>query len=79
MCAAFVCGRGVNHFNPTGGRMFDSLAYSRARLARLLELATKEKDPVKSDELAAEIRRVLDEREFLRNRLRITHQTKEGN
>jgi hypothetical protein len=74
-----VFGRGVNRFNPTGGRRFDSLTYSRARLARLLELATIEEDPMKSDEFAAEIRRVLDEREFLRNRLGITNQTKEGN
>jgi hypothetical protein len=47
--------------------MLDAYADSGARLARLLELATKEKDPMKCDALAAEIRRVLDEREFLRN------------
>jgi len=53
--------------------MLDSLADSSARLERLLELATKEKDPMKSDEIAADIRRVLDEREVLRNRR--NHQT----
>ena len=58
--------------------MLDSFADSTARLEKLLELATKEKDPARSDELAAEIRRVLDEREFLRNRLGITRQPEEG-
>jgi hypothetical protein len=53
-------------------RVLDAFADSRARLERLLELATKEKDPMKADELAIEIRRVLDEREFLRNTLGIT-------
>ena len=48
--------------------MSDPLADSSARLAGLLELATKERDPMKVDELAAEIRRVLDEREFLRSK-----------
>ena len=52
--------------------MLDCFADSTARLEKLLELATKEKDPERSDELAAEIRRVLNEREFLRNRLGIT-------
>ena len=56
----------------------DSFADSTARLEKLLELATKEKDPERSDELAAEIRRVLNEREFLRNRLGITRQPEEG-
>jgi hypothetical protein len=59
--------------------MLDSLADSSARLERLLELATKEKDPIKNDELAAEIRCVLDERELLRNRLGITEQPKQEN
>ena len=58
--------------------MFDGFADSSARLEKLLELATKEKGPARSDELAAEIRRVLDEREFLRNRLGITRQPEEG-
>jgi hypothetical protein len=58
--------------------MLDSFADSSARLEKLLELDTKEKDPARSDELAAEIRRVLNEREFLRNRLGITRQTEEG-
>ena len=48
--------------------MLDSFADSSARLEKLLELATKEKDPARSDELAAEIRRVLNEREFLRKK-----------
>jgi hypothetical protein len=54
--------------------MLDSFAGSRARLERLLELATRKKDPIKCDEIAAEIRHVLEEREFLRNRLGITQQ-----
>ena len=58
--------------------MLESFADSTARLEKLLELATKEKDPARSDELAAEIRRVLNEREFLRNRLGIRRQPKEG-
>ena len=40
--------------------MFDSLADFSARLAGLLELAAKERDRMKSDELAADIRRVLE-------------------
>jgi len=52
--------------------MLDAFADSKARLERLLDLAAKEKDPMKCDELAAEIRRVLDERECLRNALGIT-------
>ena len=58
--------------------MLDSFADSSARLEKLLELATKEKGPARSDELAAEIRRGLNEREFLRNRLGIRRQPKEG-
>ena len=46
----------------------------RARLERVLELAMKEKDAMKSAELASEIRLVLDAREFLRNTLFITQQ-----
>ena len=56
----------------------DSFADSSAQLEKLLELATKEKDPARSDELAAEIRRVPNEREFLRNRLGITRKREEG-
>jgi hypothetical protein len=52
--------------------MSDTFADSNARLKNLLELATKESDPIKSDKLAVEIRRVLEERELLRRRLRIT-------
>ena len=59
--------------------MLDSFADSSARLQRLLELATKEKDPIKCDEIAAEIRRVLDEREFLRNRRGTTKQPTQEN
>jgi hypothetical protein len=58
--------------------MLDAFADSSARLERLLELATKERDPMKCDELAVEIRRLLDERELLRNRLGITPRTSRG-
>ena len=55
-----VC-RGVNHFDSARRwPMFDSLADFSARLAGLLELAAKERDRMKSDELAADIRRVLE-------------------
>jgi flagellar biosynthesis chaperone FliJ len=50
--------------------MWPAYEESSARLARLLDLATKETNPMVYDELAAEIRRVLDEREQIRNRLR---------
>jgi hypothetical protein len=43
--------------------MSDPLADSNARLKRLLELTLKETDPVKYDDLGAEIWRVLSERE----------------
>jgi len=49
--------------------MSDELADSTARLQELLERVMKEKDPEKYDELSAEIRRVLDERETLKQRL----------
>ena len=45
--------------------MSDRLAESTARLERLLQQIKKETDPAKYDELAAEIWRVLDERERL--------------
>ena len=54
--------------------MLDTFAESRAQLERLLELATNESDPTKCDELAAEIHRVLDERELLRKRLGVSRQ-----
>ena len=54
--------------------MLDSLADSSLRLGKLLELVTKETDPIKCDEIAAEIRRVLDERELHRNSVAITKQ-----
>jgi hypothetical protein len=38
-----------------------------------------EKEPMKSDELATEMRRVLGERAFLRNTLIITMQLKQEN
>ena len=57
--------------------MLDSFADSSAQLEKLLELATKERDTERSDELAAEIRRVLNERAFLRNRPGITRQPEE--
>ena len=59
--------------------MLDSFSDSRARLEKLLEVATKEKDPRKCDEIAAEIRRVLEERELFRNRLTIVQQPKQEN
>ena len=59
--------------------MLDSFSDSRARLEKLLEVATKKKDPRKCDEIAAEIRRVLEERELFRNRLRIAQQPKQEN
>ena len=43
--------------------MFDPLADTTARLERLVEQAMKETDPDKSDELCAEIWRVLRERD----------------
>ena len=46
--------------------MADSLAKSTALLEQLLIEISKQTDPVKCDELAAEIRRVLDERKLLK-------------
>ncbi len=43
--------------------MSDRLADLNARLEQLLKQTVKETDPAKYDELSAEIRRVLDERE----------------
>jgi hypothetical protein len=54
--------------------MLDPFADSSARLEWLLELATREQDPMKYDEIAADIRRVLDERQLLRKRLGISTQ-----
>ena len=54
----------------------DFLADSSLRLGKLLEQVTKETDPNRCDEIAAEIRRVLDERELHRNRVAITKQPK---
>jgi hypothetical protein len=45
--------------------MSDPLADLNARLKRLLEQTMKETDPVKYDDLGAEIWRVLSEREYL--------------
>lgn len=59
--------------------MLDFLADSSVRLGKLLELVTKETDPIKCDEIAAEIRRVLDERDSLRNRVGITEQPNQEN
>ena len=58
-------------------RMLDSFANSRAQLEKLPGAGHEERDPERSDELAAEIRRVLNEREFLRNRLGIKRQCEE--
>jgi hypothetical protein len=46
--------------------MSDEFAESTERLKQLLAQVMKEKDPSRYDELAGEIRRVLDERENLR-------------
>lgn len=51
--------------------MTDAFAESTEYLKQLLAQVMKEKDPAKYDELASEIRRVLDERESLRKRLNI--------
>jgi hypothetical protein len=51
--------------------MSDPLADTTARLERLLEQAMKETDPDKSDELCAEIWRVLLERDEIRKALRV--------
>ena len=59
--------------------MSDAFADSSTRLERLLELATNENDPIKCDELAAEIRGVPDERELLGNRLRNTTEPTKNN
>ncbi|MGB8060554.1 MAG: hypothetical protein WCF26_01500 [Candidatus Sulfotelmatobacter sp.] len=50
--------------------MFDALADTTARLERLVEQAMKETDPEKTDELCAEIWRVLGERDEVRKALR---------
>ena len=47
--------------------MPDAFAESTARLESLLRQAMKETDPVKCDELAAEIWRVLEERDHLKS------------
>jgi len=54
-----------------GVHMLDPLAETTARLERLVEKAMKETDPDKSDELCAEIWRVLRERDEVRKALRI--------
>jgi hypothetical protein len=51
--------------------MADAFAESKARLEQLLELVAKERDPVKCDQLAIEIRRILDQRSLLRDTSRI--------
>jgi len=51
--------------------MPDALADSTARLERLVEHIIKEEDPEKCDELAAEIWRVLRERDLLKSALAI--------
>jgi len=49
----------------------DPLAETTARLERLVEKVMKETDPDRSDELCAEIWRVLRERDEVRKALRI--------
>jgi hypothetical protein len=56
--------------------MSDPLADTTARLERLLEQAMKETDPDKTDELCAEIWRVLGERDDIRKALR--HASQDG-
>jgi hypothetical protein len=51
--------------------MLDPLADTTARLELLLKQAMKETDPGKSDELSAEIWRVLRERDAIRKALRV--------
>jgi len=51
--------------------MPDALADSTARLERLVEQIVNEEDPEKCDELAAEIWRVLKERDLLKSALEI--------
>ena len=51
--------------------MSDPLGDSTARLERLVEQAMKETDPDKSDEVCAEIWRVLHERDEIRKALRV--------
>jgi hypothetical protein len=51
--------------------MMDPVAGSTERLKQLLARVMKEKDPAKYDELASEIRLVLDERESRRKSLNI--------
>jgi hypothetical protein len=48
--------------------MPDAFEDSRARLERLMKLATEETDSAKQDELTTEIRRVLDERARLKKK-----------
>ena len=54
--------------------MSDPLADTTARLERLLEQVMTETDPDKSDELCAEIWRVIDERDDVRKALRNARQ-----
>ena len=51
--------------------MSESLTDSIALLARLVREASKETDPVKCDQLAAEIQLALDARELLKQALRL--------
>jgi len=54
--------------------MLDPLADTTARLEQLVEQAMKETDPDKSDELCAEIWRVLRERDEVRKTLPVAGQ-----
>jgi hypothetical protein len=53
-------------------------ADSTARLERLLEQIMRETDPIKYDELGAEIWRVLHERDRLKSVLAIQERGKDG-
>lgn len=61
-----------------GAHMPDAFAESTAQLEELLRQAMKETDPAKSDDLAAEIWRVLEERDRLKSVLAIQKQSKDG-
>ena len=50
--------------------MLSAYEESGVRLERLLELAVNATDPIRRDELAVEIRLVLDERERMRSTMR---------
>ena len=58
--------------------MLDSFEDSSARLERLRELARHEKDPKTYYEIQAAIKRVLDERQLLRNNAEIIQKSSDA-